>query len=112
VRKPICTIMPIPNAAITLRSAAVRKAAGSVQCDVPVVRATSADGKPSGSSPNCCGRLRSTSAASGSTTAMAKTPATIVVDANPIREIPNSSAGAPRIPPALAPSDAIDTARP
>jgi hypothetical protein len=51
-------------------------------------------------------------AASGSTAVIAKTPASMVVDANPVHAIPNKSTGAPIIPPALAPSEAIDIAGP
>ena len=111
--KPTCTIMPMPNPAMTLRKAAVRSAAPRFQAgagrrgrgvargrtireQADVLRAT-LQHQPDE-------RQQHDQAASAA--------ATVVVAAKPRLAMPNSRIGTPVMPPTLAPSEAIETARP
>ena len=113
VTKPTCTSMPMPKATMTLRSAAVPRASLRVQRRAGAAAATTTRASaPSGNRPMSCGRCFSTNQASGSSTASATTAAIVVVAAKPAWAMPNNRIGTPAMPPTLAPSEAIDTARP
>ena len=59
-----------------------------------------------------CGRVFNTKAARGNTTTTATAAATVAVAGKPQARIPAISSGVPVIPPMLAPSMAVDMARP
>ena len=112
VRKPICTMSAKPKVRAMLRSASVRSASARDQTLARGLFACETGASPSGYKPRSCGRWRKIKKLTDHTVLNNIRATMIIALLKPNQAIKASRMGTPTMPPILAPSIAVETARP